>query len=153
VLIQDFRGSFFPYQGEALKSYVETLKEVRPDIVFTHYRHDLHQDHRIVNELTWNTFRNQRIFEYEIPKFDGDLGVPNFFIPVKRAHVDRKSRLLLKHFASQRNKHWFTDELFRSLPRLRGMECATATNFAEAFYTRKLVLADAPARRRSARKK
>lgn len=153
VIIGDFRGSYFPYQGEALKGFVETLKDVQPDVVFTHYRHDLHQDHRIVSELSWNTFRNQRIFEYEIPKYDGDLGVPNFFIPVKRAHVELKSRLLLKHFKSQTGKHWFTDELFRSLPRLRGMECAADSGFAEAFYARKLVLAPpARAARRSPRK-
>jgi len=141
VIIEDFRGSYFPYQGEALKDQFETLKEIRPDLVFTHYRHDLHQDHRIVNELTWNTFRNQRVLEYEIPKFDGDLGVPNFFVPVKRAHVATKSRHLLKHFKSQTTKHWFTDELFRSLPRIRGMECNSPTQFAEAYYARKLVLA------------
>ena len=140
VLIQDFRGSYFPYQGEALKSFLETLKSVQPDLVFTHYRHDLHQDHRIVNELTWNTFRSQRVLEYEIPKFDGDLGVPNFFVPVKRAHIAAKSRHLLKCFKSQTTKHWFTDELFRSLPRIRGMECNSPTQFAEAYYARKLLL-------------
>ena len=141
VIIKDFRGSYFPYQGEALKDQFETLKEIKPDLVFTHYRHDLHQDHRIVNELTWNTFRNQRVLEYEIPKFDGDLGVPNFFVPVKRAHVAAKSRHLLRHFKSQTTKHWFTDELFRSLPRIRGMECNSPTQFAEAYYSRKLILA------------
>ena len=140
VIIQDFRGSYFPYQGEALKGFVETLKKVQPDLVFTHYRHDLHQDHRIVNELTWNTFRSQRVLEYEIPKFDGDLGVPNFFVPVKRAHIAAKSRHLLKCFKSQTSKHWFTDELFRALPRIRGMECNSPTRFAEAYYARKLVL-------------
>jgi LmbE family N-acetylglucosaminyl deacetylase len=141
VIIKDFRGSYFPYQGERLKTFVETLKAAQPDLVFTHYRHDLHQDHRVVNELTWNTFRSQRVLEYEIPKFDGDLGVPNFFVPVKRAHIAAKSRHLLRCFKSQASKHWFTDELFRALPRIRGMECNSPTRFAEAYYARKLSLA------------
>jgi LmbE family N-acetylglucosaminyl deacetylase len=141
VIIKDFRGSYFPHQGERLKTFVETLKAIQPDLVFTHYRHDLHQDHRVVNELTWNTFRSQRVLEYEIPKFDGDLGVPNFFVPVKRAHIAAKSRHLLRCFKSQTSKHWFTDELFRSLPRIRGMECNSPTQFAEAYYARKLLLA------------
>lgn len=141
VIIGDFRGSYFPYQGEAIKEFFETLKDVRPDVVFTHYRHDLHQDHRVVNELTWNTFRSHRVFEYEIPKFDGDLGVPNFFVPVTRRQIATKSKLLLRHFKSQGGKHWFTDELFRALPRIRGMECNSPTRFAEAYFARKLSLA------------
>ena len=140
IIIQDFRGSYFPHQGEAIKEFFETLKPLQPDLVFTHYRNDLHQDHRVVNELTGNTFRDHRVLEFEIPKFDGDLGVPNFFVPVSRRQIANKSKLLLRHFKSQSSKHWFTDELFRSLPRIRGMECNSPTRFAEAFYARKLSL-------------
>ncbi|HET9475035.1 MAG TPA: PIG-L deacetylase family protein [Steroidobacteraceae bacterium] len=140
IIIQEFRGSYFPHQGAAIKEFFETLKPLQPDLVFTHYRDDLHQDHRVVNELTWNTFRDHRVLEFEIPKFDGDLGVPNFFVPVSRRQIANKSKLLLRHFKSQANKHWFTDELFRSLPRIRGMECNSPTRFAEGFYARKLSL-------------
>lgn len=140
VLVQDFRGSFFPYQGEAIKAFFETLKRFRPDLVFTHYREDRHQDHRVVSDLTWNTFRDHVVLEYEIPKYDGDYGSPNFFVPVTKAHLGRKGKLLMTHFKSQSTKHWFTDELFMATPRIRGMECASPTLYAEAYYSRKMVL-------------
>jgi LmbE family N-acetylglucosaminyl deacetylase len=140
VVVSDFRGSFFPYQGEAIKSFFETLKAYRPEVVFTHYREDRHQDHRIVSELTWNTFRSHLVLEYEIPKYDGDMGVPNFFVPISKAHLERKCRHLRRHFKSQLGKHWFTDELFRATPRIRGMECDSPTRYAEAYYARKIRL-------------
>ena len=140
VTVKEFRTSFFPYEGEQIKDFFETLKPFRPDLIFTHYRDDRHQDHRVISDLTWNTFRSHAILEYEIPKYDGDLGVPNLFVPVSRAQCATKARLLMRHFASQRNKHWFSDDLFLALPRLRGMECDSPTLFAEAFYTRKLLL-------------
>jgi LmbE family N-acetylglucosaminyl deacetylase len=140
VLVKDFRGSFFPFQGEEIKEFFETLKTFQPDVVFTHYRDDRHQDHRVLSDLAWNTFRSHVILEYEIPKYDGDFGVPNFFVPVSEAHCRRKAQLLRKHFKSQANKHWFTEELFLATPRIRGMECDSPTRYAEAFYSRKIVL-------------
>jgi LmbE family N-acetylglucosaminyl deacetylase len=140
VLVKDFRGSFFPFQGEEIKEFFETLKPFQPDVVFTHYRDDRHQDHRVLSDLAWNTFRSHAILEYEIPKYDGDFGVPNFFVPVSEAHCRKKSQLLRKHFKSQANKHWFTEELFMATPRIRGMECDSPTRYAEAFYSRKVIL-------------
>lgn len=140
VVVKDFRGSFFPFQGEQIKSFFETMKPFQPDVVFTHYRDDRHQDHRVLSDLAWNTFRSHVILEYEIPKYDGDYGSPNFFVPVSKAHLARKSKLLLTHFKSQANKHWFTDELFMATPRIRGMECNSPTRYAEAFYSRKMLL-------------
>jgi LmbE family N-acetylglucosaminyl deacetylase len=141
VRIESFRNSFFPYSGTEIKSYFERLKrQISPDIVFTHYRHDLHQDHRVVNELTWNTYRNHVILEYEIPKFDGDLGVPNGFSPLTRAQLDRKTEVILECFESQRDKSWFTKNTFEALARLRGIECNAPEGFAEAFYIRKVNL-------------
>lgn len=140
VIVKTFRGSFFPFQGEAIKEFFETLKQYQPDVVFTHYRDDRHQDHRVLSDLAWNTFRSHVILEYEIPKYDGDFGVPNVFVPVSREHCLRKTELLLKHFRSQSNKHWFTEELFLATPRIRGMECDSPTSYAEAFYSRKILL-------------
>ena len=114
---------------------------VSPDLVLTHYREDLHQDHRLISELTWNTFRNHLILEYEIPKYDGDLGVPNFFVPLDESLCRRKVETILASFPSQRDKRWFSADLFWSLMRLRGMECNAPSNYAEAFYCRKLVAA------------
>jgi LmbE family N-acetylglucosaminyl deacetylase len=138
VRIHEFRDSFLPYAGGEVKEVFEGLKEVKPDLVFTHTRHDLHQDHRLACELTWNTFRNHLILEYEIPKYDGDLGSPNVFVPLEESLVEDKLRILREHYASQHSKHWFDDELFRGLMRLRGME--SASRYAEAFTCRKLTL-------------
>ena len=141
VRTEAFAESNFPYHGAEVKAYFERLKrEMNPDVIFTHYRHDLHQDHRVVNELTWNTFRNHLVFEYEIPKFDGDLGVPNAFSALTRAQLDRKIEVLLECFASQRAKSWFTRDTFQGLARLRGIECNAPEGFAEAFYARKVSL-------------
>jgi len=142
VVIKEFRDGFLPYVGKEVKDYFEELKRlVSPDIIFTHYRHDLHQDHRLVSELTWNTWRDHLILEYEIPKYDGDFGSPNFFVELDEALCRQKSEYLLKHFPSQRNKHWFSEETFQALLRLRGMECRSSTTYAEAFYSRKIVVA------------
>jgi LmbE family N-acetylglucosaminyl deacetylase len=140
IALRDFRDAFFRY-GPELKEFFEELKgEIAPDVVFTHYRDDLHQDHRLVSELTWNTFRDHLILEYEIPKYDGDLGVTNFFVPLDEQIGRRKVATILDTFASQRGKAWFTEDLFLSLLRLRGMECNSASGFAEGFYCRKAVL-------------
>ena len=142
ILLETYRDGFFPYLGTAVKERFERLKEeVSPDVVFTHAGIDLHQDHRLVAELTWNTFRNHLILEYEIPKYDADLTAPNLYVPLSESLVQRKIDLLLEHFPSQRDKHWFSEDLFRGLMRLRGMEVNSPTRFAEAFRCRKLVLA------------
>jgi LmbE family N-acetylglucosaminyl deacetylase len=138
VRIHEFRDGFLPYVGGDVKEVFEALKDVRPDLVLTHTRDDLHQDHRLACELTWNTFRDHLILEYEIPKFDGDFGTPNVFVPLDAELVDEKLGLLRQYHGSQSGKHWFDDELFRGLMRLRGME--SATRYAEAFTCRKLSL-------------
>lgn len=138
IVVKRFRTSFFPVEQESIKSYFETVgKSFVPDIVFTHYREDRHQDHRLLSDLTWNTFRNHMILEYEIPKYDGDLGSPNFFVPQEAAGARRKTKFLEQAFRSQQDKHWFAEETFLGLMRLRGMECAA--RYAEAFYCRKIV--------------
>jgi LmbE family N-acetylglucosaminyl deacetylase len=136
-----FKESFFPYSGEAIKEYFEKLKQIsEPDLIFTHYRHDLHQDHRVVCELTWNTFRNHQIFEYEIPKYDGDLGQPNVFVPLTQALCEKKVKRLMEGFSTQRNRQWFTEDTFYALLRLRGIESNASEKYAEAFYGRKIVI-------------
>lgn len=140
VVIKDFRGSFFPFQGEQIKEFFETHKSFEPDLVFTHYRDDRHQDHRVLSDLAWNTFRNHTILEYEVPKYDGDIGQPNFFVPLSESILRTKTSLLLKHFPTQSGRHWFTKDLFLALPRIRGMECNAPERYAEAFYARKLRL-------------
>ena len=141
VTIHDFRNGFFPYVGASIKEYFERLKgEVAPDLILTHNRHDLHQDHRVVSELTWNTFRDHLILEYEIPKYDCDLGRPNLFVPLAEAVCRRKIDHLLLCFATQKNKHWFTRETFQALLRLRGVECNSPSGYAEAFYSHKLLV-------------
>jgi LmbE family N-acetylglucosaminyl deacetylase len=141
VVIRNYRDSFFPSQQAQIKGEFEKLKKVfTPDLILTHYRHDLHQDHRVVCELTWNTFRNHLILEYEIPKYDGDLGTPNIFLGLDRATCERKVKYILDAFASQRAKQWFTADTFFALPRLRGIESNSPGGFAEGFHCRKLAL-------------
>ena len=138
-IVNDFRDGFFPYQGEEIKAFFESLKqEVKPDIIFTHYRNDLHQDHRLVSELTWNTFRNHSIFEYEIMKYDGDIGNPNFFVQLDYSTCQKKIKHLLGAFKSQANHQWFSEDAFLALLRLRGVECNSPGKYAEAFYCRKM---------------
>lgn len=140
VRVHDFRTSYFPSQAAEIKDCCEALKAFAPDVVFTHALHDRHQDHRLLAELTWNTFRNHLVLEYEIPKYEGDLGSPNVFVPLSAADARRKARHVCRHFQSQSNKHWFTEETFLALARLRGVESASPSGLAEAFYARKLVL-------------
>jgi LmbE family N-acetylglucosaminyl deacetylase len=140
VTIGSFRESYFPSEWVAIKDWFEEVKaKFDPDIVFTHCRDDRHQDHRILSDLAWNTFRNHLILEYEILKYDGDLGRPNVFVPLADELSNMKIQLLLKHFKTQATKHWFTSATFEAMLRIRGIECASATGRAEAFYCRKIV--------------
>jgi LmbE family N-acetylglucosaminyl deacetylase len=140
IVTREFKESFFPYRGEEIKRYFELLKkQVSPDLVFTHYRDDLHQDHRVVCELTWNTFRDHLILEYEIPKYDGDLGQPNVFVPVDPSLAKQKVQILMECFGSQRSRQWFSEDTFHAMLRLRGIESNSPTKYAEAFYGRKIV--------------
>jgi LmbE family N-acetylglucosaminyl deacetylase len=142
VEVMSFQDGLFPEQGEQIKSWFEVLKErVKPDIILTHRRDDAHQDHRQVSRLAWNTFRDHCILEYEIPKWDGDLGQPNLYMPVSADALRRKIDLLISHFGSQRSKQWFDAETFLGLARLRGMECRAPERYAEAFFARKLLMA------------
>jgi LmbE family N-acetylglucosaminyl deacetylase len=139
IHLGDFRDGYFPAERTAVKDWVEGLKRLeRPDVILSHQRDDAHQDHRLVCELTWNTFRDHMILEYEIPKWDGDLGRPNLYAPLHEDVLARKIALLHKHFGTQRSKAWFDKETFRGLARLRGVECRE--RYAEAFYARKLLL-------------
>jgi len=141
VRIGSFRESYFPSEWTLIKEWYEEIKaKFDPDVVFTHYRDDRHQDHRVLSDLTWNTFRNHLILEYEILKYDGDLGRPNVFVPLSDQLCTLKIELLLKHFKTQSTKHWFTSDTFEAMHRIRGIECMSATGRAEAFYCRKMVL-------------
>jgi LmbE family N-acetylglucosaminyl deacetylase len=141
VRLHEFRDGYFPTYFDAIKDAFESLaREFSPDIVFTHARADRHQDHRVVSDLTWNTFRKQLILEYEIPKWDGDLGQPNLYVPLSASAVKRKSKSLLDAFGTQRSKDWFSEETFLGLMRLRGMECRAPDGYAEAFHARKIIL-------------
>lgn len=142
LVMKSFRESYFPYAGAELKDFFESLKsQIEPDIVFTHWRDDLHQDHRIVSELAWNTFRDHLILEYEIPKYDGDLRTPNFYVPISREELEAKIEVLMTSFPSQAHRQWFTPETFRATARLRGVECNAPEGFAEAFHCRKATIA------------
>jgi len=140
VMVRSFQDGYFPWVGAEIKDLFETLKPVDPDLVLVHRRDDAHQDHRLVAELTWNTFRDHLILEYEIPKYDGDLGQPNLFVPLPPAACERKVALLLQGFPSQRTRRWFTPDTFWSMLRLRGIEAGSPSGFAEGFYCRKAVL-------------
>lgn len=141
IVIRDFRNGYFPYVARDIKDFFEELKRApAPDLVLTHYRHDLHQDHRTISDLTWNTFRDHLILEYEIPKYDGDLGQPNVYLPLDAATATGKADVIVKNFPSQSGKHWFTRDTFLALARLRGVECAAPGGYAEAFYARKLMV-------------
>lgn len=140
-ILKNFKDGFLPYTGTDVKAVFESeLKQLAPDLIFTHYGKDAHQDHRLISELTWNTFRSHFILEYEIPKYDGDLGQPNFFVPLEEDAYKKKVSNLMNAFQSQRNKHWFQAETFLALMRLRGMECNAPSGYAEAFYCRKASL-------------
>jgi LmbE family N-acetylglucosaminyl deacetylase len=140
-VIKSFPDGFLPYVGAEVKKVFEDLKrDIAPDLIFTHNRKDAHQDHRLVAEMTWNTFRNHLILEYEIPKYDGDLGQPSVFVPLAENVYQKKVEYIVKSFESQQQKGWFEENTFLSLMRLRGMECNAPSGYAEAFYCRKLVM-------------
>lgn len=140
-VFKTFRDGFMPFVGAEVKAVFEELKaEVAPDLIFTHNRKDAHQDHRLIAELTWNTFRNHLILEYEIPKYDGDMGQPSVFVPLEKETCRTKVRYIVETFQTQHAKRWFEEETFLALMRLRGMECNAPSGYAEAFYCRKLVL-------------
>ena len=141
VIIHKFRNSFFPYQGSDIKTCFEDLKsKFSPNVVLTHYRNDLHQDHRVISDLSWNTWRDHLILEYEIPKYDGDMGSPNAFFCLDSATARKKIGYILESFPSQNGKHWFDEETFLATLRLRGVESASPEKYAEGFYCRKLIL-------------
>ena len=141
VTIHKFRNGYFPSVAAEIKDCFEQLKNAPgPDLVLTHHRGDFHQDHRVLGELAWNTFRDHLILEYEIPKYDGDLGRPNVFVPLPDEIRARKVELVLRHFASQRDKHWWSAETFNALMRLRGIECNAASGYAEGFFGAKIGL-------------
>lgn len=141
VILKDYQDGFLPYNGGTVKVFFEELKRhVSPDLIFTHWRGDAHQDHRLVSELTWNTFRDNLILEYEIPKYDGDMGRPNLFVPLEQTVYEQKLDFLLESFESQRVKRWFERETFLGLMRIRGMESNAPSGYAEAFHARKLVM-------------
>lgn len=140
-LLKTFPDGFMPFVATEVKDFFEQMKRtVSPDLIFTHNRQDAHQDHRLIAELTWNTFRDHFILEYEIPKYDGDLGQPSLFVPLSEKICQKKVCYLMEAFSSQRDKRWFEERTFLSLMRLRGMECNAASGYAEAFYCRKIVL-------------
>jgi len=142
VVIHDFRDGFFPFVGDTIKDSFESLKrDISPDLILTHYRSDLHQDHRLISDLTWNTFRDHLIWEYEIPKYDGDLGTPNVYVHLDPAVCRTKVRYLRKYFPSQADNQWFTEATFMALSRIRGIESNAPRGQAEAFYCRKMVAA------------
>ncbi len=154
VIVKNFRDGFFPYEGTKIKEFFEEIKkQVNPDLIFTHYRDDRHQDHRTISDLTWNTWRQHLILEYEIPKYDGDLGTPNCFVPLKKEICVRKIKYICDVFQTQSNKAWLTEDTFQAILRLRGVECSAPDKYAEAFYCRKLVLGTEhrPPRRRAPR--
>lgn len=141
VEVHGFRGSYFPYLGTQIKDAFEALRaRVKPDLILTHYLADRHQDHRVIAELTWNTFRSHAVLEYEIAKYEGDLAHPGVYFPLSPAAVERKVGTLMECFPSQRQRQWFDADLFRAQLRLRGVECNAPSRYAEAFHARKLVL-------------
>lgn len=144
VEVLGFRDGFFPHSGGRIKEYFESLKaRVAPDLVLTQTDRDAHQDHRLVCELTYNTFRDHLVLEYEIPKWEPDLGTPNLFVPLDEAVLEKKVELLMAHFGTQRSKDWFDRDLFLGLARIRGMQCRSPSRFAEAFHVRKVRLSSA----------
>jgi LmbE family N-acetylglucosaminyl deacetylase len=141
VVLKEYRDGYLPYHGPDIKDCFEDMKgQLNPHLIFTHWQSDAHQDHRLVSELTWNTFRNHFILEYEIPKYDGDMGRPNVFVPLAKPLPEQKLNCLLEVFESQRTKPWFDRELFRGIMRVRGMESNSPSGYAEAFHCRKLVI-------------
>jgi len=143
IIVKDFRDGFLPYIGAPVKEAFEEIKRTFvPDLIFTHTRQDLHQDHRMTCELTWNTFRSHMILEYEIPKYDADLKPTNYFVPLSDKQANKKVKALMKYFGTQKNKHWFSEDLFEGLMRLRAIEVASPLRYAEGFHCRKILMGD-----------
>jgi LmbE family N-acetylglucosaminyl deacetylase len=141
IVVKNYKDGFFPYVGREIKLFFEELKtKPSPDIIFTQYRHDLHQDHRVISELTWNTYRDHLILEYEVIKYDGDLGVPNFFVHLDKDICQKKIDYIMESFKTQANRDWFTPDAFLSILRIRGVESKAPEKYAEAFYCRKVVI-------------
>jgi LmbE family N-acetylglucosaminyl deacetylase len=141
VVIKNFRDSYFPFMGDRIKKFVAQLgRDVSPDLIFTHHRKDLHQDHRLLAELTWNAFRNHLILEYEIPKYDGDMGAPNAYVHLTKDMAQKKVRRICEQFQTQTTKQWFSEDTFLALLRLRGIESNSPSKYAEAFYCHKALL-------------
>jgi LmbE family N-acetylglucosaminyl deacetylase len=140
IEIYELRDGHLPYFGSEVKERFEDMKNFKPDVVFTHARHDRHQDHRMLAEMTWNTFRDHTIMEYEIPKYEGDLGHPNMFVTIPQPVAQAKADAIVESYPSQASKQWFDSETFLSLMRIRGLECASATRYAEGFYVSKAVI-------------
>jgi LmbE family N-acetylglucosaminyl deacetylase len=140
ITIKEYRESYFPFVGSDIKDFFEKLKQsFSPDLIFTHYNNDAHQDHQLIANLTWNTFRDHLILEYEIPKYDGDLGKPNLYVLLDEKTVQKKIKLICELFCSQNEKQWFTEETFRSILRIRGIESNSPGRYAEAFHCRKVI--------------
>jgi LmbE family N-acetylglucosaminyl deacetylase len=141
VILLDHRDGYLPFEGAEVKHSIERVRrDFTPDLVLTHTRRDRHQDHRLIAELSWNIFRDQLVLEYEIPKWEGDLGLPSLYVPVTRAQAERKVAVLMRHFGTQRGHDWFTPDTFFALMRLRGLECRAPDGYAEAFHAPKTVL-------------
>ena len=141
IVLKEYRDGFLPYNGGEVKDeFEQTRRAVDPDLILTHWQGDAHQDHRLISELTWNTFRNHLILEYEIPKYDGDLGRPNLFVPLEKAICEEKVDHLFATFESQRAKPWFDRDTFLGLMRIRGMESNSPSGYAEAFHCRKMAV-------------
>ena len=141
IVVHNFRDSFFPVQYEAVKgAYHDLAAAGSPDLIFTHRRDDAHQDHRVLAELTWCAFRNHLILEYEIPKYEGDLGQPNVFVPLDEATSRKKVSTIVEAFPTQQAKPWFAAETFFALMKIRGIECHAPGGYAEGFYCRKMVI-------------
>jgi LmbE family N-acetylglucosaminyl deacetylase len=140
VDILDFKDSYFPFVGANIKDYFVILKKkIMPDLIFTHCKNDAHQDHQLIAKLTWNAFRDNFIMEYEIPKYDGDLGTPNVYVHLNESFVEKKLSNICKVFLSQKNKPWFSHESFRAIMSIRGIESNSPSKHAEGFYSRKIV--------------
>ena len=141
VQIQKFPDTFFPYEGQEIKKFFNELRQqVSPDIIFTHRLEDRHQDHRLVSELTWNSFRDHLIMEYEIPKYEGDLGTPNIYVPLAESICQKKINIIVESFETQESRPWFSPETFWAMLRIRGVESRSRSQFAEGLYCRKAVI-------------
>ena len=136
----NFRDGYFPFQGAEIKDFFEAMKRDNdPSLILTHWKGDAHQDHQLLATLTHNTFRDHLVFEYEIPKYDGDLGNPNIFVPLTLAQLNSKVAAIREHFPSQYGRASLDDAAQRAIARLRGIASKAREGQAEAFYVDKIV--------------